>query len=227
MSKSVAILIDADNVPAIFYQKVFKACSKQGTIAIKRAFGDFTQGNAKSWMDCLLKNNIAPHLSITAGSGKNAADISLVLNAMDLLHADHIDVFCLVSSDSDFTPLATRIREQGKCVLGFGEDKTTIAFRAACHGFTVLKKPTTKKTNKQPPVAMDGFDKILSALKELDGDRNWISLSPLGKSIKNNFPDICYPNLGARTLKPVIVKMAEEKMLTTTTTDKGFSVKLL
>jgi len=225
MSKSVAILIDADNVPAIFYQKVFKACSKQGTIAIKRAFGDFTQGNAKSWMDCLLKNNIAPHLSIATGSGKNAADISLALNAMDLLHANHIDVFCLVSSDSDFTPLATRIREQGKCVLGFGEGKTTTGFRTACHDFTVLKKST--KTSKQPSVPLDGFDKILSALKELDGDRNWISLSPLGKSIKNNFPDIRYSELGGKTLKPVIVKMAEEKMLSTTTTDKGFSVKLL
>lgn len=225
MSKSVAILIDADNVPAVFYQAIFQASNMQGTIATKRAFGDFTQGNAKNWMDCLLENNIVPYLNVATGSGKNAADISLVLNAMDLLHANHIDVFCLVSSDSDFTPLAMRIREQGKCVLGFGEDKTTAAFRTACHDFTILKKPA--KTNKKPGFAMDGFDKILSALKELDGDRQWISLSPLGKSIKNNFPDICYSKLGGKTLKPVIVKMAEEDMLATTTTNKGFSVKLL
>ncbi len=131
----LVVLIDADNASARIAPGLFEEIAKIGEASVRRIYGDFSGTRLKSWADILSTHAIMPHQNFAYTSGKNASDIALVIDAMDLLHSARFDGFCLVSSDSDFTRLAARIREQGVDVYGFGEQKTPESFRQACRRF--------------------------------------------------------------------------------------------
>ena len=134
-SPRLAVLIDADNASAKIVDGLFEEIAKIGEASVRRIYGDFSNPRSKGWADTLSKHAIIPQQQFAYTTGKNASDITLVIDAMDLLHSGRFDGFCLVSSDSDFTRLAARIREQGVDVFGFGEQKTPESFRQACRRF--------------------------------------------------------------------------------------------
>ncbi len=135
----LAVLIDADNAQASVCENLLKEIARFGIAHIKRIYGDWTKPNLKSWKEELHKYAIQPVQQFSYTSGKNATDSALIIDAMDLLHQSHLDGFCLISSDSDFTRLATRIRENGLVVYGFGEKKTPNAFIVACDQFIFVE----------------------------------------------------------------------------------------
>jgi len=134
-TRRLAILIDADNTSPRIAAGLFEEVAKFGEASVRRIYGDFSGQRLKSWADILQKYAIDPYQQFAYTTGKNASDIALVIDAMDLLHSGRLDGFCLVSSDSDFTRLASRLREQGADVFGFGEQKTPESFRQACRKF--------------------------------------------------------------------------------------------
>jgi len=149
----LAVLIDADNAPAAIVEGLFEEIAKYGVASVKRIYGDWTKPNLGSWKKVLLDYSIQPIQQFAYTSGKNATDSSLIIDAMDLLYARRFDGFCLVSSDSDFTRLAARIREEGLTVYGFGEQKTPSPFVSACDKFiyTEILRADAPKTSPEPP----------------------------------------------------------------------------
>ena len=142
----LVVLIDADNAQASVIDDLLREVARYGTATLKRAYGDWTTPNLNSWKETLHRLAIQPIQQFRFTSGKNATDSALIIDAMDLLHGGRVDGFCLVSSDSDFTRLATRVREAGFAVYGFGEKKTPRAFVAACDKFIyteILRAPVT------------------------------------------------------------------------------------
>lgn len=139
MDDRIALLIDADNVSAKYIKPILDELSKYGNITYKRIYGDWTSPYNQSWKEVLLQNSITPIQQFSYTYGKNATDSAMIIDAMDILYTSELEGFCLVSSDSDFTKLASRLRESGKNVIGMGEDKTPIPFRKACDIFTVLE----------------------------------------------------------------------------------------
>ncbi|HIX16139.1 MAG TPA: NYN domain-containing protein [Candidatus Hungatella pullicola] len=137
--KKFAILIDSDNVSSKYITYILDEMTKYGVITYKRIYGDWTSAQMGKWKQELLENSITPIQQFSNTAGKNATDSALIIDAMDLLYTDHVDGFCIVSSDSDFTRLASRLRESGKEVIGMGEEKTPKSFRAACTVFTNLE----------------------------------------------------------------------------------------
>ena len=147
-NQKLAVLIDADNAQASVIQELLAEVSRYGTATVKRAYGDWTTTNLKGWKEVLHRMAIQPIQQFSYTSGKNSTDASLIIDAMDVLHTGSVDGFCLVSSDSDFTRLATRIREAGLVVYGFGERKTPEPFVAACDKFIyteILREPEGSK----------------------------------------------------------------------------------
>lgn len=137
--KRYALLIDADNVSAKYIKPILDELSKYGNVTYKRIYGDWTSTYNSSWKEVLLQNSITPIQQFSYTHGKNATDSAMIIDAMDMLYTSELEGFCLVSSDSDFTKLASRLRESGKMVIGMGEDKTPPPFRKACDIFTVLE----------------------------------------------------------------------------------------
>jgi uncharacterized LabA/DUF88 family protein/Fe-S-cluster formation regulator IscX/YfhJ len=144
-NRRIALLIDADNVSSKYIKGIIDEISVYGTPTYKRIYGDWTSPNASAWKSILLSHSITPIQQFRYTVGKNASDSALIIDAMDILYSDQVDGFCIVSSDSDFTKLASRLREAGMFVLGMGEKKTPLAFKSACEVFKyleVLVKPT-------------------------------------------------------------------------------------
>jgi hypothetical protein len=139
MEHKYALLIDADNVSAKYIKPILDELSKYGNVTYKRIYGDWTSTHNSSWKEVLLRNSITPIQQFSYTHGKNATDSAMIIDAMDMLYTSELEGFCLVSSDSDFTKLASRLRESGKHVIGMGEDKTPLPFRNACDIFTVLE----------------------------------------------------------------------------------------
>nr|WP_294494687.1 NYN domain-containing protein [uncultured Mediterraneibacter sp.] len=139
MEDRFALLIDADNVSAKYIQPILDELSKYGNVTYKRIYGDWTRTNNASWKEELLQNSITPIQQFSYTHGKNATDSAMIIEAMDMLYTSELEGFCLVSSDSDFTRLASRLRESGKTVIGMGENKTPSPFRKACDIFTELE----------------------------------------------------------------------------------------
>ncbi|WP_313025934.1 NYN domain-containing protein [Pseudomonas lopnurensis] len=150
--KHLAVLIDADNAPAAIVEGLFEEIAKYGVASVKRIYGDWTKPNLGSWKKVLLDYSIQPIQQFAYTSGKNATDSSLIIDAMDLLYTRRFDGFCLVSSDSDFTRLAARIREEGLTVYGFGEQKTPSPFVSACDKFiyTEILRADAPKSPAEP-----------------------------------------------------------------------------
>ena len=147
-----ALLIDADNVSAKYIKPILTELSKYGNITYKRIYGDWTSTQHSSWKDELLKNSITPIQQFSYTQGKNATDSAMIIDAMDILYTQEVDGFCIVSSDSDFTRLVSRLRESGKIVIGMGENKTPEPFRKACDKFTILEN----LLNEQAPGTAQG-----------------------------------------------------------------------
>lgn len=139
MEDRFALLIDADNVSAKYIKPILDELSKYGNVTYKRIYGDWTSTYNSSWKEVLLQNSITPIQQFSYTHGKNATDSAMIIDAMDMLYTSELEGFCLVSSDSDFTKLASRLRESGRMVIGMGESKTPAPFRKACDIFTELE----------------------------------------------------------------------------------------
>ena len=150
----LAVLIDADNAQAAITEGLLAEVAKYGTAHVKRAYGDWTGTNLKGWKDQLLAQSIQPIQQFAYTSGKNATDSAMVIDAMDLLYSGRFDGFCIVSSDSDFTRLAARLRESGLTVYGFGERKTPKPFVAACDKFIYIENLTYAESAAAPTGAV-------------------------------------------------------------------------
>lgn len=210
-SPRLAVLIDADNASAKIADGLFEEIAKIGEASVRRIYGDFSGTRSKAWADVLSKHAIIPQQQFAYTTGKNASDITLVIDAMDLLHSGRFDGFCLVSSDSDFTRLAARIREQGVDVYGFGEQKTPESFRQACRRFVYTENlqtpaPTgnegqTAKSLQPPGAAVPIIRKVIGQMESEDG---WVLLSAVGKQLANLAPDFDSRTYGFRKLSDLI-----------------------
>jgi hypothetical protein len=213
-SPRLAVLIDADNASAKIADGLFEEIAKLGEASVRRIYGDFSHGRSKGWADVLSKHAIVPHQQSANTTGKNASDIALVIDAMDLLHSGRFDAFCLVSSDSDFTRLAARIREQGVDVFGFGEQKTPESFRQACRRFVYTEnllaeagesEPATTTTKPlQPPSA--AIPIIKKVIGQMDGEDGWVSLGAVGHQLANLVSDFDPRTFGSRKLSDLVRK---------------------
>lgn len=214
-SPRLAVLIDADNASAKIADGLFEEIAKIGEASVRRIYGDFSSGRSKGWADQLSKHAIIPHQQFAYTTGKNASDIALVIDAMDLLHSGRFAGFCLVSSDSDFTRLAARIREQGVDVFGFGEQKTPESFRQACRRFIYTEnllpgaaagedQPAPDVKSLQPPSAATPIIKKAIALIETEDE--WVLLGEVGKQISNLSSDFDPRTFGSGKLSDLIRK---------------------
>ena len=162
----LAVLIDGDNIPSKYIKEMMEEITKYGTPTIKRIYGDWTKPHLSKWKNILLENAITPIQQYGYTVGKNATDSAMIIDAMDILYSEKVNGFCLVSSDSDFTRLATRLREAGMQVIGIGEKKTPTPFIVACDKFIyieILRNQTEKKEgDDQKDKSKDSIDKITS-----------------------------------------------------------------
>lgn len=214
-SPRLAVLIDADNASAKIVDGLFEEIAKIGEASVRRIYGDFASARSKAWIDVLAKHAIIPQQQFAYTTGKNASDITLVIDAMDLLHSGRFDGFCLVSSDSDFTRLASRIREQGVDVFGFGEQKTPESFRQACRRFIYTEnllpaatengaESVQASTSLQPPQAATPIiKKVISQMESEDG---WVPLGAVGTQLANLASDFDPRTYGFRKLSDLVRK---------------------
>jgi hypothetical protein len=189
-SPRLAVLIDADNTSAKIADGLFEEVAKIGEASVRRIYGDFSGTRSKAWADVLAKHAIIPQQQFAYTTGKNASDITLVIDAMDLLHSGRFDGFCLVSSDSDFTRLAARIREQGIDVFGFGEQKTPESFRQACRRFIYTEnlladagkdEQDTASAAKSLQPASAAVPLIKKVLSQEETEEGWVNLGTVPK----------------------------------------------
>ncbi len=211
-SPRLAVLIDADNASAKIADGLFEEIAKIGEASVRRIYGDFSSARSKGWADTLSRHAIIPQQQFAYTTGKNASDITLVIDAMDLLHSGRFDGFCLVSSDSDFTRLAARIREQGIDVYGFGERKTPESFRQACRRFIYTENLLA------PPPAGDGEAKGAKALQpassaapvlrkvieQMETEDGWVPLGAVGTQLANLASDFDPRTYGFRKLSDLV-----------------------
>ena len=212
-NQKLAVLIDADNAQASVIQELLAEVSRYGTATIKRAYGDWTTQNLRGWKDVLHTMAIQPIQQFAYTSGKNATDSALIIDAMDVLHTGRVDGFCLVSSDSDFTRLATRIREAGLVVYGFGERKTPEPFVAACDKFIYTEilrtEPEEIKSGQEPVAELPKLKPILlNALNATAREDGWTTLSALGSQINRSHPSFDPRNYGVAKLAELIRQQA-------------------
>lgn len=219
--KRVAVLIDADNVSDKYIKYIFDEISNHGTITYKRIYGDWTKPVLSSWKSVLLNYSIIPIQQYSYTTGKNATDSALIIDAMDILYSKNVEGFCIVSSDSDFTRLATRLRESGMLVIGMGEKKTPKPFIAACEKFKYLEvlaleeqKVQEGQENEQngKQIALkDGIankEELIRTIKVIVNDSSdedgWINLSEVGDKLNRRYPDFDTRNYGFTKLSAMI-----------------------
>lgn len=230
--KKLAVLIDADNSSVNSIESILEEVAKYGIASVKRVYGDWSSESLKKWRDVLLPHAITPVQQFAYTSGKDATDMILIIDAMDLLYGGALEGFCIVSSDSDFTPLASRIRESGLTVYGFGRNKTPEAFRKACDKFIYVenleieekeetksesiqkKKETNLEVMKSELVEKSDIHKqlidratlnlIYKAVKDNSDDNGWANLSIVGSYITAVKPDFDSRNYGRAKLSGLI-----------------------
>ena len=225
----LAVLIDADNVPYANVKEMFEEIAKYGTPTFKRIYADWTKPTVSGWKNVLLENAITPIQQYSYSTGKNASDSALIIDAMDILYTGKVDGFCIVSSDSDFTRLATRLREAGMKVIGIGEKKTLNPFITACDKFIYIeilkqktavqpdsdpKKETKNKTpsgssnplSKMDPKTIKLFEDSISDLAD---DEGWAFLAELGSLMLKKKPDFDPRNYGFSKMLPLVKSMTQ------------------
>ena len=223
----LAVLIDADNIPYSNVKGMLEEIAKYGTPTFKRIYGDWTKPTIAGWKSVLLENAITPIQQYSYTKGKNSTDSALIIDAMDILYSGKVDGFCIVSSDSDFTRLATRLREAGMKVIGIGERKTPHPFIVACDKFiyleiiasTVITIETTpeikkkgklvikkkKKEEKGPQTATNVVKRVISSsITDLADENGWAYLGDVGNLILKKQPDFDPRNFGFPKLTPLI-----------------------
>lgn len=228
--KRIAVLIDADNVSDKYVKAILDEISNHGTPTYKRIYGDWTKPQLASWKNVLLTNSITPIQQYSYTTGKNATDAALIIDAMDILYSSNVEGFCIVSSDSDFTRLAARLRESGMYVIGMGEKKTPTPFISACEIFKYLEvlsppAPVMKGTQKNDSAVgkqktnggMASKEQIIEALKiiitESSDEEGWAYLGQVGKILNKRYPDFDTRNYGFTKLTPFVksLKQFDEK----------------
>ncbi len=230
----LCVLIDADNIPSKYAKVIFDEIASLGEASVRRIYGDWSAGRLKGWASRVAELGLVADQQFANTTGKNASDIGLVIAAMDFLHSGLFDGFVLVSSDSDFTRLASRIREQGLDVYGIGEKKTPDAFRMACKRFIYAEnlggdeapgedaaspddtgtkakgKATGKQKSAQPtaeaPGPKDAIPLIAAAMRAIGGDEDWYSLGQIGQFIQQANPDFDPRTYGSAKLSDLIRK---------------------
>ncbi|HET7838548.1 MAG TPA: NYN domain-containing protein [Rectinemataceae bacterium] len=214
----LAVLVDADNTQASIIEGLLAEIAKYGVASVKRIYGDWTNTNLRSWKDKLLEFAIQPMQQFSFTTGKNSTDSAMIIDAMDLLYTESLDGFCIVSSDSDFTRLAVRLREDGKLVLGFGQRKTPKPFVAACDKFIyteILREPEEEREGRgdresapRGSVDMKGDRRmaslLTSAVEDAADEFGWAYLGAVGTYIANRLPDFDPRNYGYRKLGDLI-----------------------
>ncbi len=217
----LAVLIDADNVPFSNVKGMMEEIAKYGTPTTKRIYGDWTKLPDKGWKSVLLENAITPIQQYGYTTGKNATDSAMIIDAMDILYSDKVDGFCIVSSDSDFTRLATRLRESGMKVIGIGEKKTPNPFIVACDRFIFIeviegaKKKKVVSTNATADdkkkdekalskIDVDTIDIIESSIEDIAEDDGWAFLGDVGNLIVKKKPEFDPRNYGFSKLTPLM-----------------------
>lgn len=208
-SKQFAVLIDADNAQASVLESILNEISLMGDATVKRIYGDFTNPQSSCWKHLLQKNAIKPIQQFAYTTGKNATDSMLIIDAMDLLYTQAFDGFCLVSSDSDFTGLAIRIREAGLEVIGFGEKKTPQAFRSACNKFITTEVYREERDSAAQPEQAgirteEESYSMLTEIIESFAEQEWVHLGQLGDIMNKRNPDFDARNYGYRNLSAML-----------------------
>ncbi|MDD4876580.1 MAG: NYN domain-containing protein [Dehalococcoidales bacterium] len=189
-----AVLIDGDNAQASLLPQILAEVSKVGLITIKRIYGDWTTTNMNSWKASLHRHAIQPIQQFRYTIGKNATDSALIIDAMDILHSNDVDGFCIVASDSDYTRLATRVREEGFFVIGVGEKKTPEAFTNACNQFiycenlAVTKESKKKRTRTKKSDVPDPLPLLLQGFEMAAKEEEWVHLASMGNALRQLEP---------------------------------------
>ena len=194
-----AVLIDADNVAAKYIKYILDEMSNYGIVTYKRVYGDWTRSNLSSWKTMALENAITPVQQYSYTIGKNSTDSAMIIDAMDILYSNNIDGFCLVSSDSDFTRLAIRLRESGKHVIGMGEKKTPKPFSTACNAFKYLEILAEEEiqTDAAEKVEMKTLESaIIRIISENANLQEEINIGELGSRLQGRYPDFDVRNYG-------------------------------
>lgn len=207
----LATLIDADNVPAKFAEAILKEVASIGEPALRRVYGDWTSERLKGWSEKILSLGLVAHQQTANTSGKNASDIGLVIDAMDILHAGRFDGFVLVSSDSDFTSLANRLREDGLMVIGIGEKKTPEPLRNVCNRFIFIENliadeddsdANRRVSSKENP--NKALKLLLNAMKRIQQEDEWYQLGKLGQAVVATHPDFDTRTYGKSKLSELV-----------------------
>lgn len=234
--QKMAVLIDADNVPYSSIKEMLEEVARNGTPTIKRIYADWTKPTANGWKAVLLENAITPIQQYSYTSGKNSSDSALIIDAMDILYSQQVDAFCIVSSDSDFTRLATRLRESGKKVMGIGEKKTPLPFITACDKFVYIEilkqktgvsksEPKQKEDKKEASPIKKVDQNLILLLKESVGDladeTGWTFLGELGSFLQKKQRDFDPRNYGFQKLLPLIKSTNEFDIDIRETTNKN------
>ena len=195
-----AVLIDADNVAAKYTKNILDELSNYGIVTYKRVYGDWTRPNLAGWKNMALDNAITPVQQYSYTTGKNATDSAMIIDAMDILYSNNVDGFCIVSSDSDFTRLAIRLRESGKHVIGMGEKKTPKPFSTACNAFKyleVLAEEETQPAADNEIVEMKSLEPaIIRIIAENANLEDEINIGELGSRLQGRYPDFDVRNYG-------------------------------
>jgi len=217
--RRIAVLIDADNVSEKYVKFIFDEISNHGTPTYKRIYGDWTRPQFASWKSVLLNYSIIPIQQYAYTTGKNATDAALIIDAMDILYSGNVDGFCIVSSDSDFTRLAARLRESGMYVLGMGEKKTPTPFIAACEIFKYLEVlasppvPPRDEDHEETKAGMASREKLIEAVRiivdESSDEDGWVYMGAVGKMLSKRFPDFDTRNYGFSKLTPFISSLKQ------------------
>ena len=243
----LAVIIDADNVPSSNVKGMMEEIAKYGTPTFKRIYGDWTKPNLSGWKSVLLENAITPVQQYGYTSGKNSTDSAMIIDAMDILYTGKVDGFCIISSDSDFTKLATRLRESGMKVFGFGQKKTPNPFIVACDKFIYIEILKSTETNhdeisaaeNEPKItskndAVDSIEKIdseivsliSSTVDDLADEDGWAFLGEVGNLIIKKRPDFDARNYGFDKLSKLIKSLSDNFEIDERTTDKA-TIKLV
>lgn len=218
MELKLAVLIDGDNIPSAYVKEMMEEIAKYGNPTIKRIYGDWTNPKLTKWKNVLLENAITPIQQYGYTIGKNATDSAMIIDAMDILYSEKVNGFCLVSSDSDFTRLATRLREAGMNVIGIGEKKTPDPFIVACDKFIYIEilkynsegtETDLTKSKSSPKMNVDKITPkviqlISSTISDLADDEGWAFLGDVGNLLQKKQPNFDSRNYGFQKLTPLI-----------------------
>lgn len=212
--RNIALLIDADNVSQKYIKFILDEIANHGIPTYKRIYGDWTSPQMSAWKEVLLEYSITPIQQYSYTTGKNATDSALIIDAMDILYSHSVDGFCIVSSDSDFTKLAARLRESGKFVLGMGEKKTPRPFIVACEKFKYLEalsaaaKVASAPKNTAKEESKDDVRELIHSIKniinEISDEDGWAFMGDVGNMLNKRLPDFDTRNYGYQKLTPLV-----------------------